>query len=218
MNAEMAAFIRAQTVPATASLVPEITLQLATEITPLWQLTEERMKGGILPPPFWAFAWPGGQGMARYVLDNPDLVKGKRVLDFAAGCGIAAIAAAKAGAKRAMADDIDLLSQTVMPMNAELNGVSIDIYRIMDMQKPFTGVDLILLGDGCYEQSMSATIMRWLYLCAAKSIRVLIADPGRAYVPQDGMRELARYDVPTSRDLEDRDSRTVIVWELLPPK
>ncbi|MGE3623103.1 MAG: methyltransferase [Bdellovibrionales bacterium] len=215
MTAEMAEFIRAQTVPASASLVPEITLQLATEVTPLWHLTEERLRENNLPPPYWAFAWPGGQGLARYILDHPETVRGRRVLDFAAGCGIAAIAAARAGAARAMADDIDLLAQTVVPINAAHNGVRVDIERITAMDKPFTGADIILLGDVCYQQAMSIIIMRWLRLCLGAGVRVIIADPGRAYVPTEGMKELARYDVPTSRDLEDRDSRTVIVWELL---
>ena len=210
----MAEFIRAQTVTAAASLVPEITLQLATEITPLWQLTEERLKGGDLPPPFWAFAWPGGQGLARYILDNPSEVKGKRVLDFAAGCGIAAIAAAKAGAKRAMADDIDLLAQTAIELNAAHNGVEVEIRRVTNMEKPFTGADVIMVGDVCYQQAMSVAIMRWLRLCLATGVRILIADPGRAYVPQEGIIELARYECPTSLELEDRKGRTVVVWEL----
>jgi predicted nicotinamide N-methyase len=218
MNAEMAEFIRAHTVPVTTALVPEITLQLATEITPLWQLTEERLKGGDLPPPFWAFAWPGGQGLARYILDHPAEVADKRVLDFAAGCGIAAIAAAKAGAKCAMADDIDTLAQAAIPINAAHNSVNVDIHRVMDMEKPPTSADLIIVGDVCYQQAMSATVMRWLYRCLEKGVRVLIADPGRAYVPKEGMKELARYEVPTSRDLEDRESRTVIVWELMSQK
>jgi predicted nicotinamide N-methyase len=217
MNAEMAEFIRAQTVLAKASIVPEITLHLATEVTPLWQLTEERLKGNDqLPPPHWAFAWPGGQGLARYVLDHPEEVRGKRVMDFAAGCGIAAIAAAKAGAKRALADDIDTLAQTAIQMNAEQNGAEVKIERVMNMEKPFTGADLIMVGDVFYQQTMSVIIQRWLQLCRAKGVRVLIADPGRAYVPQEGLKELARYDVPVSRDLEDRDVRNVIVWELMP--
>ena len=194
--------------------MPEIKLQLATEITPLWHLTEDRLKGGDLPPPYWAFAWPGGQGLARYILDNPDEVRGKRVMDFAAGCGIAAIAAAKAGAKRAMADDIDLLSQTAIEMNAAHNGVEVELHRVMDMEKPFTGADLIILGDVCYQQAMSASIMRWLLLCLEKGVRILIADPGRAYVPQEGIKELARYEVPTSLELEDREKRMVVVWEM----
>jgi len=211
---EMAEFIKTQTVLEKPSFVPEITLQLATEVTPIWKLTEERLKGGDLPPPFWAFAWPGGQGLARYILDNPDVVKGKCVLDFAAGCGIAAIAAAKAGAKLSLADDIDLLAQEAVLINAAHNGVKVEIYRVMSMDKPFTGADLIILGDVCYQQAMSTAIMRWLTLCLEIGVRILIADPGRAYVPKDGMKELARYTVPTTLELEDQKTREVVVWEL----
>jgi len=211
----MEAFIRANTVLASASIVPEITLHLATEETPLWHLTEERLKGNDpLPPPYWAFAWPGGQGLARYVLDHPEEIRGKRVFDFAAGCGIAAIAAAKAGAKMALADDIDRLAQTSILMNAKQNGVSIKIQPVMDMEKPVSGVDLILAGDVFYQQAMSVQVERWLRLCIGQGVRVLIADPGRAYLPKEGLKELARYDVPTSRELEDRESRTVIVYEM----
>lgn len=218
MNPEFADFIRSQTVLAKGSIVPEIELYLATEITPLWQVTEERLKGGNLPPPYWAFAWPGGQGLARYALDHPEEIKGKRVLDFGAGCGIAAIAAAKAGAKTALADDIDMLSQTAVLLNAEHNKVKVDILRVADMENAIKGVDLILAGDVCYQQAMSAIVLRWLHLCVAKGVRVLIADPGRAYMPTENIVERARYDVPTSRELEDRESRTVIVSDLKTPE
>jgi predicted nicotinamide N-methyase len=211
---EMAEFIRSQTVLAKAPIVPEIELYLATEITPIWQITEERLKGGDLPPPYWAFAWPGGQGLARYVLDHPEAIKGERALDFGAGGGIAAIAAAKAGAKISLADDIDLLAQTAILLNAGHNGAKVDIHRVADMERAIKNVDLILAGDVCYNLAMSTVVLRWLHLCVAAGVRVLIADPGRAYVPKEDVIEVARYEVPTSRELEDRDSRTVIVWEL----
>jgi predicted nicotinamide N-methyase len=214
---EAAAFIRAQTAIGTAALVPEIRLHLAAEVTPLWQLTEERLKGGDLPPPYWAFAWPGGQGLARYALDRPEEIRGKRVLDFAAGCGIAAIAARKAGAEKALAAEIDPFAEAAIALNAGLNGVEIDLV-MPDMDKPFAGADIIFAGDVCYQQAMSAQTLRWLYLCVAAGARVLLADPGRAYVPEKGLRELARYEVPTSRDLEDRDSRTVVIWDLELPE
>jgi predicted nicotinamide N-methyase len=218
MNSEMADFIRSQTVLAKASIVPEIELYLATEITPIWQIAEERLKGGDLPPPYWAFAWPGGQGLARYALDHPDEIEGKRVLDYGAGCGIAAIAAAKAGAKAALADDIDLLAQTAILLNAEHNGAKVDIHRVADMERAVRNIDLILAGDVCYQQAMSTVMLRWLHLCVAKGVRVLIGDPGRAYVPKEGLRQLASYNVPTSRELEDRDSRTVTISELILPE
>jgi predicted nicotinamide N-methyase len=218
MNLDMAEFIRTHTALEKPSIVPEIPMYLATEFTPLWKLTEERLRENDLPPPYWAIAWPGGQGLARYILDNPELVKGKRVLDFAAGGGLAAIAAAKAGAKLAMADDIDRLAVAAIGMNAAHNEAKVEIHRIMDMEKAFTGADLILAGDVCYQQAMSVAILRWLHLCREKGVRILIADPGRAYVPKEGIKELARYDVPTSRDIEDREMRTVIVGELQKPE
>ena len=218
MNSEMADFIKSQTVLAKPTIVPEIELYLATEITPLWQITEERLKGGNLPPPYWAFAWPGGQGLARYALDHPGEIKGKRVLDFGAGCGIAAIAAAKAGAKAALADDIDMLAQAATLLNAAHNNAVVKIHRVLDMEKAPANIDLIFAGDVCYQQAMSAIVLRWLYLCIAAGVRVLIADPGRAYMPKEGLKELIRYDVPTSRELEDRDNRTVVLSELLLPE
>jgi predicted nicotinamide N-methyase len=217
MNFDPVAFIRAQTIVEAAAIVPEIQLHLATEVTPLWQLTEERLKGSDLPPPYWAFAWPGGQGLARYILDNPSEVKDKCVIDFAAGCGIAAIAAMKAGAKQALTVDIDRLALEAVKLNAALNGVTVGGEDLIDMEKAPKRIDVILAGDVCYQQAMSARLLRWLWLCTAKGIKVIIADPGRAYVPQEGLRKLSTYTVPTSRDLEDQESRTVIVWELTPP-
>lgn len=208
-------FIRQQTSLTTASLVPEIKLQLATECTPLWQMTEDRLKQNNLPPPFWAFAWPGGQGMARYILENPELVRGKRVLDFAAGCGIAAIAAMKAGAKSAVAVEIDPMALAAVQINAAHNNVIVENMNGIAMDKPAKGFDLILGGDVCYQQAMSTLLMRWLWLCFAKGTQVLLADPGRAYVPKEGLKQRGEYTVPTSRDLEDSDSRTVKIWELV---
>lgn len=208
-------FIREQTIVTTASLVPEIKLHLATECTPLWQLTEERLNQNNLPPPFWAFAWPGGQGMARYILENPEIVRGKCVMDFAAGCGIAAIAAMKAGAKSAVAVEIDPLALAVIPMNATHNNVQVAVLNGVNTDKVPKDIDLILGGDVCYQQAMSAILMRWLWLCFAKGTKVLLADPGRAYVPTEGLELRAQYIVPTSRDLEDNDARTAKIWELV---
>jgi predicted nicotinamide N-methyase len=174
MNPEMADFVRSQTIPEKPTLVPEITLQLATEITPLWQLTEERLKGGDLPPPFWAFAWPGGQGLARYILDHPNEFKNKRIMDFAAGSGIAAIAAAKIGAQQIMADDIDQLAQTAILVNAQLNNVEIELHRVKTMERPFSAADIIIVGDVCYQQAMATIILRWLHLCREEGVRILM--------------------------------------------
>ena len=214
MTGEAAEFICAQTLLAAPPLTPEIKLYLATEVTPLWHLTEERLKQNGLPPPYWAFAWPGGQGMARYILDHPEIVRGKHVLDFAAGSGIGAIAAMKVGAQSAGAIEIDPMAHAAVRLNAECNGVTVENIDEVDMEKPPRNTDVIIAGDVCYQQAMSAKLMRWLWLCKEKGVRIFMADPGRAYVPHEGLTERARYEVPTSRDLEDSDIRTVIVWEL----
>jgi len=215
MSKEAAAFIRAQTVLAKPSAVPELTLHLATEVTPLWQMTEERLSQNGLPPPYWAFAWPGGQGIARYILDHPAEFQGKCILDFAAGCGIGAIAAMKAGAKSAVIAEIDPMAITATQLNAMQNNVTVSSAAHVDMTKPYKGVDIIIAGDVCYQQAMSALMLRWLWLCVAKGRRVILADPGRAYVPHQGLKQLGSYIVPTSRDLEDSDSRTVTVWDMI---
>jgi predicted nicotinamide N-methyase len=208
------AFIRSQTEIKSPSIVPEIVLHLVTEVMPLWQFTEDRLQQSDLPPPFWAIAWPGGQGIARYILDHPESVKGRRVIDFAAGSGIAAIAAMKSGAKSAMAIDIDPLALEAIQLNAMNNKVDVQITDHMDLTKPYTKADIIFAGDICYQQSMSATLIRWLRLCVEADIDVLMADPGRAYVPEEGLAPVISYEVPTSRDIEDKDIRTVNVWKM----
>jgi predicted nicotinamide N-methyase len=208
------AFILEQTLVAAPSIIPEITLHLATEVTPLWQMTEEKMQAKQLPPPFWAFAWPGGQGIARFILDNPEWVRGRRVVDFAAGCGLAAIAAMKAGAKSALAVDIDPLALAAIQMNAGLNKVNVEISDGLDLTRPYGKADIIVAGDICYQQAMATALTRWMRLCVEKGVDVLLADPGRAYVPEDGLTKLAAYQVPTLRDLEDREMRDVNVWRM----
>ncbi|MFA5041488.1 MAG: 50S ribosomal protein L11 methyltransferase [Bdellovibrionales bacterium] len=207
-------FIRTQTQLLSPSIVPEITLHLAAEVTPLWQLTEERLHHAGLPPPFWAVAWPGGQGAARHILDNPGLVKGKRIVDYASGSGLIAIAAMIAGAKSALAVDIDPLAIEAITLNAEVNRVKVKTSNGLDLKKPYTSADLIIAGDICYQQAMSTTLIRWLRLCVDKGTFVLLSDPGRAYVPQEGLSRLAGYDVPTSLDIEDKEMRTATVWKM----
>jgi predicted nicotinamide N-methyase len=216
---DRAAFIRARTIIATAPLVPEIRLHLATEVTPLWQATEAELDANGLPPPYWAFAWPGGQALSRYVLDNPALVRGKRVLDFAAGSGIAAFAARRAGAAHVTASDLDSFAIAAMRLNAALNAIGDE-----DTNFVLTDADVssesparwnvILAGDVCYERPMAEKIMPWLARAVRKGALVLMADPGRAYLPRHGLRERARYTVPTSRDLEDRETRETRVLQL----
>ena len=213
---DVAAFVRAQTTIATPPLVPEVRLHLATQITPLWEATEATLAAANVPPPYWAFAWPGGQALARRVLDHPELVRGHRVLDFAAGCGLGAIAAAKSGAAHVIASDIDAIAIQVMALNAALNGVGFETTSADLSRESETPWDVIIAGDVCYERPMAEAILPWLRGLARKGITVLMADPGRAYLPATGLEEIARYDVPTSLELEDRTLRTTRVLRLLP--
>jgi len=209
------AFVRAQTTLAAAPLVPEIRLHLATEITPLWQATEAVLARTNLPPPYWAFAWPGGQALARYVLDHPDAVRGRIVLDFAAGSGIGAIAAAKAGAARVTATDIDPYAAAAMRLNAAANDVTFAVSTDDLTRTDEGGWDVILAGDVCYERPMAEAVLAWLRRQVNQGAVVLMADPGRAYLPSDGLIEVACYDVPTSPDLEDKPMRTTRVLRFL---
>ncbi|SFK21572.1 class I SAM-dependent methyltransferase [Falsiroseomonas stagni] len=213
MDAE--AFIRAHTAIARPPLVPEVALHLATEITPIWQASEEWLRQTGIEPPFWAFAWPGGQALARLVLDGPQAVAGRRVLDFAAGCGIAAIAAVQAGAAVVEAAEIDPLAIAACRVNAALNGVALVLPRD-DVVGAACRWDIILAGDVCYEAPMTAHILPWLRAMAASGAEVWLADPGRAYLPRDGLSPLGSFRVPTSLELEDRTERIVTIARLLP--
>lgn len=208
-----AAFVRAHTTVAHPPLVPEIALHLATEITPIWQATEAWLNERNVEPPFWAFAWPGGQATARLLLDEPQRVAGKRVLDFAAGCGIAAIAAARAGAV-VEAAEIDTLACAALRLNAALNGVALTVIE-GDVVGSEPRWDVILAGDVCYEAPMTAHILPWLRAMAARC-EVWVADPGRAYLPAEGLVPLVRHAVPTSLELEDRELREVTIYQMLP--
>ncbi len=209
-----AAFIRANTAVASASLVPELRLHLATEVVPLWEATEATLEKAGVPPPYWAFAWPGGQAVARHVLDHPRLVAGRRVFDLAAGCGIAAIAAAKAGA-RVSASEIDRFALAAITLNAALNEVDVALIDRDVLDEAPGAWDTVLAGDLCYERPMADRVASWVRAQARAGVTVLMGDPGRAYKPADGLAEVARYRVPTSRDLEDRDERETVVWRVL---
>jgi predicted nicotinamide N-methyase len=211
MSAE--AFVAANTAIARAPLVPEIALHLATEITPIWQASEEWLAQRNVEPPFWAFAWPGGQALARAILDDPARLAGRRVLDFAAGCGIAAIAAARCGAT-VEAAEIDPLAAAALRLNAALNGVAVAVTQ-GDVVGSACRWDVILAGDVCYEAPMTAHILPWLRGMAAAA-EVWVADPGRAYLPGSGLDAVARHAVPTSRELEDRELREVTIYRLSP--
>lgn len=209
-------FVRENTVAAQAPLVPEITLHLASEVTPLWHATEEVLEQNGLPPPYWAFAWPGGQTFARLLLDRPELAHRRKVLDFASGCGIAAIAAAKGGAAKVVATEIDSFAVAALGLNAALNAVSFDIFEGDILADPPTDWDLILAGDVCYEKPMADRTLAWLDLAVAQGTEVLIADPGRAYLPKSGLVEIARHDVPTPLDLENRKIMTTVIYRYAP--
>ena len=209
---ERDAFIRANARPSRPPIVPEIELYLASEVLPLWNKTEE-IGTPNLPPPYWAFAWPGGQALARYVLDRPDSVRGKRVLDFGAGSGLVAIAATMAGAIVSAAD-IDPLSIAAMGLNAALNGVT--FAAIEDDVIGFSGTwDTVLLGDMCYERPLAERLLAWLMGLSHQGTEILLGDPGRTYFPPSGVERLATYSVPTTRDLEDCEVRETSVYRLL---
>lgn len=209
---DRADFIRAHTVLSRPALVPEITLHLATEITPIWRATEDWLAQRNVDPPYWAFAWPGGQALARHILDHPDSVAGKRVLDFAAGCGIAAIAAARAGAAQVEAAEIDPMAAAAIGLNATANGVAVSAMADDLVGAPCRW-DLILCGDVCYEKPMTGHILPWLRGLATEA-EVWVADPGRAYLPRGGMAAFARLVVPTSLELEDRAMREVVLHRM----
>lgn len=216
MKSDRAAFIRANTVVGSPPLVPEIDLHLASEIAPIWQATEATLARTGLAPPYWAFCWPGGQALARYLLDNRETVRGRSVLDFASGCGIAAIAASKAGGKPVIANDIDPCAIAAIRLNAAINAVAVIISADDLVGAPNSGWDVVLAGDVCYERPMSNRITPWLRALAARGAKVLMGDPGRSYLPEHGVEEVARYDVVTSLELEDRTMRTTVVWRVLP--
>lgn len=210
-------FIRANTVLQAPSMVPELRLHLATEITPIWRASEADLERMGVPPPYWAFCWPGGQAIARHILDHPELVRGRRVLDFAAGSGMAAFAAIKAGASHAVGNDIDAYAVAAMRLNAEANDLAIEIdgrdLLVHEAQRDF---DVILAGDVCYERPLAEAVFVWLQAHAKLGALVLLGDPGRSYKPTQGIEEVARYDIPTSLQLENHGMKETIVWRVLP--
>ena len=212
-----ALFVRRNTAIIAPPLVPEIRLHLATEITPIWRATEESLARGAVPPPFWAFAWAGGQALARYILDHPAEVAGRFVLDFGAGSGLVAIAAAKAGAAGVLAAEIDDFAAAAIAINATLNEVAVTVKTVdvIDIADP--SWEVVTAGDVCYEQPMADRVAAWLPALARRGLLVLLGDPGRDYLPENCLRERARYVVPTSRGLEDREVRDGVVWQVLPP-
>lgn len=208
------AFILANTRLQAVPHAPEISLWLADEITPIWRLTEEELGELGLPPPFWAFAWAGGQAVARWLLDNPQEVAGKRVLDFATGSGLVGIAAMKAGAVSALGADIDPFCAAAVALNAQANGVALSFTDRNLLDAPPPPVDVICAGDVCYEAPMTERVLDWLGQARADGTRVLIGDPGRTYFPKTGLDFLAEYRVKTTRELEDQEIKRSSVWSM----
>lgn len=194
--------------------VPEISLYLADEAHDLWHKTEEELATIGLPPPFWAFAWAGGQGVARYILDHPDMVAGKTVLDFASGSGLVAIAAMKSGAKSVHASDIDPFALPAIEINAAANNVAITP-TLTDLIDQDHGWDVVLAGDVFYERPLADRLIPWFSKLAARGARIIVGDPGRAYLPKDRLEQLAVYTVPVTRALEDAEVKRTTVWTFL---
>jgi len=213
MIADIPAFIRENTRVLTPSHVPELKLYLADDAVSLWQLTEEQLGELGLPPPFWAFAWAGGQALARYVLDQPETVRGARVLDVASGSGLVAIAAMRAGAAHALAVDIDRFAADAALLNAALNDVAIDTSDA-DPVGADTDAEVILVGDLFYDRDLAPRVLDWLTALQHQGKRVLIGDPGRTYLPRDKLEQIAAYDIPVTRALEDAEVKRAAVWRL----
>ena len=204
-------FIRANTSLLTPPLVPEVRLHLAHEAVPLWEKTEEEFGAIGLPPPYWAFAWAGGQALARYILDHPQIVRGKHVLDCASGSGVVAIAAALADAASVEASEIDDFALAAVAMNAQANDV--EVKRVgRDLIGCDEGWACVFLGDLFYEKPLADRLLPWLEKLAARGGEILAGDPGRSYFPNGGFERLATYAVPVTRALEDAEIKKTSVW------
>lgn len=210
---DVSGFIRANTRVLSAPHVPELRLHLADDAVALWEMTEEQLGALGLPPPFWAFAWAGGQALARYVLDHPSLVAGLRVADIASGCAIAAIASMKAGAAHAIAVDIDPFAAHAARLNAHLNGVKVDTSD-EDLIGAAITADIILVGDLFYDRDLAGPLLTWLRGLQRQGKTVIVGDPGRTYFPKTDFEALATYRVPVTRALEDAEIKHTGVWRL----
>ena len=215
MIADPEAFIRAETRLLPVPHAPELSLHVADEATELWQRTEEELGKIDLPPPFWAFAWAGGQALARYILDHPETVRGRRVLDFASGSGLVAIAAMKAGAAEVTACDIDSFAIAAIQLNARANDVTVTPLQA-DLIGQDQGWETVLAGDICYERELAARVTDWLFGLSERGATVLIGDPGRSYLPQERLQRLEIYEVPVTRTLEDAEIKKTGVWKFQP--
>ncbi len=221
------AFIAANTRLLAPPLVPEIRLHLAEESLPIWRRTEEELGEMNVPPPYWAFAWAGGQALARYILDNPNVVSGRRVLDLGSGSGLTAIAAMQAGAVATLAADVDRVALAAITLNAKANGVTIattgeDLLAATPDVRPVAGLGarrdaawgVVLVGDLFYERSLAEMVERFITRAAQGGAHVLIGDPGRSYFPKGRFAKAAEYRVPVTRELEDAEIKQTAVWEI----
>ena len=207
-------FVRANTRVVGIKGLEPIRLFQADEITPIWQATQDDLEARNVAPPFWAFAWAGGQGVARYLREHPDLVEGERVLDLAAGSGLIAITAMMSGAAEAFANDIDPTAEAAIALNAELNGVCVTFTTGNLIAGPTPDVDVILAGDIFYEQEMGARFHAFLLAARRLGVDVLVGDPGRAYAPRTGLELVAEYQIETSIEIENAAVKTAYVWRL----
>jgi predicted nicotinamide N-methyase len=210
-----AAFVRANTHLGVAPHVPEIQLYLADDAIDLWQRVEAEVGETDLTPPFWAFAWAGGQALARYVLDNPSLVAGRHVLDLAAGCGVVALAAAKAGARRVVANEIDPFAIDAIALNAEVNKLTMETFLGDMLDGDADGADVVLAGDIFYDKAVTSRMMPFIQRLQARGAVVLVGDPGRAHLPQEKFEKVARYEISVPKALEDAEVKTTTVWRPL---
>jgi predicted nicotinamide N-methyase len=206
-----AGFVRNHTLAARSSLVPEVTLQVAADVVELWEAIEQERGVAPTEPPFWAAAWPGGQALARYVLDEPSTVAGRAVLDLGSGSGLVAVAAALAGAASVVASEIDPFGHAAIAVNAEANGVRPPVVVGDVLGEPPPAVDVVLAGDVCYDREMSERVLPWLEAARARGAEVLLGDPGRPYVPAAKLQAVATFDVP---DTEGPQVRRTTVWRL----
>ncbi|MEQ1710892.1 MAG: 50S ribosomal protein L11 methyltransferase [Hyphomicrobium sp.] len=207
-------FIRANTRLLSPPLVPEIMLHLADESLAVWQKTEEELGEINVPPPFWAFAWAGGQALARYVLDNATLVSRKSVLDLGAGSGLAALAAKRAGARRVLAADIDAISLAAVALNADVNGLAVETTQDDLLAAPPRPFEIVLVGDLFYERQLAERVLAYCEAAKAGGALVLIGDPQRNYFPRDRFRCVGRYEVPVTLELEDAEIKRTAVWQV----
>lgn len=211
-QADPQGYVAGNSVVQAAPLVPEIKLHLADDRAPLWNKTQRDLWDDGIVLPYWAFAWAGGQALARLMLDEPDRVRGKRVLDFASGSAISGIAALMSGAAYVLAADIDPLAATAAQMNAAANGVEIDTTTDDVIGRNLADFDVIIAGDICYEQSVAMRVRDWLQIEARAGREVLIGDPGRTFLPRKDLEPVIGYGVKSSRDLDDTDVRNARVW------